>query len=169
MSYTADIVPEKQTEGRMMGEPNCKRESEQTQRLANNSNTQLEQDNKHKVTHEHEHLLGTQSLESDVESHYREKCRGLELENKHLINLHATLTSANKRLLLEKEQFQQALEEEKIRSSAATEKGRQLKEQLDDLYRSYIHSINNVNTGLEPISDQTFEGNFHSIHDEVCA
>jgi regulator of replication initiation timing len=73
----------------------------------------------------------------------------------------------NKQLHAENQQLKQALKEEKNSSSAATKKADQLKEQLDDLYRSHIHSINSVNTGLDPISDRTFEEKFGSIHDEV--
>jgi hypothetical protein len=43
-----------------------------------------------------------------------------------------------------------------------------LKDKLDELHASHIRSVNSVGTGLDPISDKTFEDRFRSIHDEVC-
>jgi len=75
----------------------------------------------------------------------------------------------NTQLRTENTQLQRVLEEERKRSSAATKKADQLKEQLDDLYRSHIHSVNSINTGLDSISDQNFEEKLNCIHDEVCS
>jgi hypothetical protein len=44
----------------------------------------------------------------------------------------------------------------------------QLKQRLETLQTSHIQSINSVNTGLEPISDETFEKGFRALHDDVC-
>jgi len=44
----------------------------------------------------------------------------------------------------------------------------QLKKRLDTLQTSHIQSVNSVGTGLEPISDQTFEDRFRALQDEVC-
>jgi len=43
-----------------------------------------------------------------------------------------------------------------------------LKAKLDELHASHIRSVNSVGTGLDPISDKTFEDRFRCIHDEAC-
>jgi chromosome segregation ATPase len=107
-----------------------------------------------------------------------EKNRIKQLQNKNA-QLQRTLEeerNQNKQLQTKHTQFrtesaqlQRALDDERKRSSTTTKKADQLQERLDDLYRSHIHSVNSVNTGLDSISDQNFEEKLDSIHDEVCS
>lgn len=43
-----------------------------------------------------------------------------------------------------------------------------LKDKLDELHASHIKSVNSVGTGLDWISDKTFEDRLRCIHDEAC-
>jgi hypothetical protein len=42
------------------------------------------------------------------------------------------------------------------------------KNELEELHTSHMRSVNDVGTGLQPISDQEFEKRIRSLHDEVC-
>jgi chromosome segregation ATPase len=121
-------------------------------------------------------------------SYYREKCRSLASENGELRALKEKLNAMNERLhsshleitklqeskrkyKTENEILRRTLEEEKIQYSTAAEKywneiDRQ-KSKFDALQASHIRSVNNIGTGLDPISDQEFESRFQVLHDEV--
>jgi small-conductance mechanosensitive channel len=118
-------------------------------------------------------------------SYYHERCRSLESENGELHALKEKLDATNEKLQLEITKLQQSkeeykaenemikrtLEEEKIQYSSASEKYRseidRQKSKCDALQASHIRSVNNIGTGLEPISDQEFESRFQALHDEV--
>ncbi|KAF8253387.1 hypothetical protein K440DRAFT_249782 [Wilcoxina mikolae CBS 423.85] len=172
-------------------------QTEQDDTYPDAKNTGGNADKKAAKKHQDEHFSGAPPFKTDREAadYYYNKYRDLKSENTRLTNSRAELTTENSslktgnkklhaengqlrdankqfwqentQLHAENQQLQRALKEERNRSSAATKKGDQLKEQLDDLYRSHIHSINSVNTGLDPISDRTFEEKFGSIHDEI--
>ena len=42
-----------------------------------------------------------------------------------------------------------------------------LRERLETLQASHIQSVNSVATGLDPISDQSFQDSFRELHDKV--
>jgi hypothetical protein len=44
----------------------------------------------------------------------------------------------------------------------------QLKAKLDGLTNAHVQSVSSVGTGLEPISDQTFDDRFRALRDSVC-
>jgi hypothetical protein len=90
--------------------------------------------------------------------HWYEKSGSHEAEVKKLQN---AISKLRKNFAEEREQLDSTREE------LFREKTR-LKKRLDTLQTSHIHSVNSVGTGLEPISDQTFEDRFRALQDEVC-
>lgn len=43
-----------------------------------------------------------------------------------------------------------------------------LEQRHEELTASHIRSVSSIGTGLEPISDETFEREFRKLHDDVC-
>ncbi|KAF8247381.1 hypothetical protein K440DRAFT_661488 [Wilcoxina mikolae CBS 423.85] len=121
-------------------------------------------------------------------NYYRDKCRLLESENSQLRTSEWEWRATNERLKSlqleinklqeskggyksENEKLRRKLQEMKIHYSSENEKcwseiDRQ-KSKFEALQASHIRSVNNVGTGLEPISDQEFETRFQALHDEV--
>jgi len=65
--------------------------------------------------------------------------------------------------------------QEKEKRKAASESAEHAKEKeslrrkIDDLRVSHIKSVNNIGTGLEPVSHQTFRESFEALHHQVCS
>jgi hypothetical protein len=64
----------------------------------------------------------------------------------------------------EKEIKQAALE-----SAEYAKDNESLRSKIEELRVSLIKSVNNIDTGLEPISDQTFRDSFITLHHKVCS
>ncbi|KAF8538628.1 hypothetical protein BDD12DRAFT_884744 [Trichophaea hybrida] len=95
----------------------------------------------------------------EAADHYYNMYKELELKNTRLTNLRAELKTKISNLSTSNTNLHdengKLWDRKKKQFIGCNEEADQLKEQLDDLYRSHIHSINSVNTGLDPISDQT--------------
>jgi hypothetical protein len=121
-------------------------------------------------------------------SYYCEKCQSLESESSEVHALKGKLNAMNKSLhssqleitklqqskekyKTENEILRRKLEEQRIQYSSASEKYQseidRQNSKCDALQASHIRAVNNIGTGLEPISDQEFETRFQALHDEV--
>jgi len=98
--------------------------------------------------------------------------RALEDENKNLKH-------ENNKLLRRLEEFDNAHKElhkryntEMRRAAAERVEYQQqigfLEHRHEELTASHIRSVTSVGTGLEPISDETFDREFRKLHDDVC-
>ncbi|KAA8907974.1 hypothetical protein FN846DRAFT_686322 [Sphaerosporella brunnea] len=97
-------------------------------------------------------------------SEHEDRRQARQTEDLRQANIINRLNNENvmlKRALDDKDQ-QHALQIEQLLSEKA-----RLKEKIDELHNSHVLSLNSVGTGLEPISDQTFEERFRVLHDDV--
>ena len=74
--------------------------------------------------------------------------------------LNNTVASLRRSICDERIRFDQAKEE-------FLQEKTHLKERLETLQASHIQSVNSVSTGLDPISDQSFQDSFRKLHDKV--
>jgi len=89
-----------------------------------------------------------------------QKCQGLVNSSNQLNLKHATDVE---------EQNRASQEIARLREDISDRNGERqyLQAKLDDLKALHIRSINSVGTGLEPVTDKTFEDNFRNLQDKV--
>jgi DNA repair exonuclease SbcCD ATPase subunit len=105
--------------------------------------------------------------------------QSLEEDNKKLKRYNQTLEENNKKLNRQLDEYNNTNKELKRKyddelrraQSERVEYQKQiayLEHRHEELTASHIRSVSSIGTGLEPITDETFEREFRKLHDDVC-
>ncbi|KAF8249242.1 hypothetical protein K440DRAFT_215525 [Wilcoxina mikolae CBS 423.85] len=106
----------------------------------------------------------------DEAAKWKEKYRALKEENQAK---HEKLRKSNETLKEACGKARKDLDDERQLAHNTTQRLQgelqHYKRELEELHTSHIRSVNDVGTGLEPISDQEFQKRIRSLHDELVS
>jgi regulator of replication initiation timing len=114
----------------------------------------------------------TRKPNAEEQANYlHEQCETLKAEKAALMADNTALMAENEALHGQNTQLRRMVHELRAKLDMAQseylKERQQLKGKLDGLTNAHVQSVSSVGTGLEPISDQTFDDRFRALRDNV--